>query len=66
MVVVVVAEVVVVDAAVNTNCLICFKKTSREIGKACKTCGMILEDSGKDFCSKICRTNYIRIRRKNN
>jgi predicted nucleic acid-binding Zn ribbon protein len=36
-----------------------------ETGKACKTCGMILEDSGKDFCSKVCRNVYERLRRIN-
>lgn len=46
----------------NTSCQLCHKELFNEIGKACKTCGMILSDEGKDFCSKLCRSRYIKIK----
>jgi hypothetical protein len=67
----VVVEAAVVDAEEEGNmnntlsCQLCHKKTDAEMGKTCKTCGMILEDSGKDFCSKACRNIYVRLRRIN-
>jgi len=41
-------------------CQLCHRVSFREREKACKACGMALEDTGKDFCSKACRTTYIK------
>ena len=58
--------IVVVDVEVdrmeNMPCPLCHDEIYSEIGKACKMCGMILEDESKDFCSKNCRINYTKIR----
>jgi hypothetical protein len=64
--VVLVADVVVEVDNMNASCQLCHKTTLREIGKTCKLCGMALEDRGKDFCSKKCRTMFIRFKGKNN
>ena len=53
------------EGNMNTNCQLCHKRTHIELGKACKVCRMILEDSGKEFCSKACRNIYLSGRRKN-
>jgi len=45
----------------NINCQVCHKEVNSEIGKGCELCGMPLEDPSREFCSKICRTKYIKI-----
>ncbi|MDP3026226.1 MAG: DUF2116 family Zn-ribbon domain-containing protein [Nanoarchaeota archaeon] len=47
------------------NCPLCSREIYSELGKSCKMCGMILEDNGKEFCSKKCRAIYQRSRGKN-
>jgi len=42
----------------NLKCLLCHKKIYSGAGQGCKMCGMILNDKGREFCSKICRTKY--------
>jgi len=49
----------------NINCPLCHKEIYSEMGKSCKMCGMVLEDKSKDFCSKVCRIRYIRMRGNN-
>ena len=46
----------------NINCPICREEIYSDIGKACKMCGMVLEDESKDFCSKTCRVKYKKIK----
>ena len=43
------------------NCPLCHKEVYSEIGKSCKMCGMYLEDAGKEFCSRECRTKFGKI-----
>ena len=47
------------------NCPLCHEQIYSELGKACKMCGMHLDDEGKEFCSKICREKYNKIHRVN-
>ncbi|MFH1229647.1 MAG: hypothetical protein V1678_04470 [Candidatus Aenigmatarchaeota archaeon] len=47
----------------NANCQVCHKTSIIEVGRTCKMCGMVLGDSGKEFCSRICRNVYERLRR---
>ena len=49
----------------DMNCQLCHKPVFSEIGKACKMCGMFLEDGGKEFCSRSCRNIYERLRKVN-
>ncbi|MDP2973522.1 MAG: hypothetical protein Q8N60_00580 [Candidatus Diapherotrites archaeon] len=44
------------------NCPLCHNPLYSELGKACKMCGMALEDGAKDFCSRLCRKNYFSVR----
>ena len=44
------------------RCHLCHKSVFVKFGKNCKICGMTLCDEGKDFCSKICRIKYIKLR----
>lgn len=56
--------VVEVDSMKTTSCPSCYiyEKFYKETGKACKMCKMILEDERKEFCSKICRSRYIKLK----
>jgi len=62
-VLVAVVVAVVEEDNMNQNCQLCHKPAFAEVGKTCKTCGMVLEDSGKEFCSRSCRNIYERLRR---
>jgi hypothetical protein len=56
--------VVVEDASSGAmSCPICHEEIFSELGKSCKMCGMVLEDPGKEFCSKKCRIKYLKIRK---
>jgi hypothetical protein len=59
------AVVVAEENSMNVSCQLCHKITHIDVGKVCKTCGMILEDGGKDFCSRDCRNIYERLKRIN-
>ena len=48
------------------NCPLCHEKIYSEIGKGCKMCGMALEDKSREFCSKICRSEYRKINKSKN
>ena len=58
--------VVDAESKININCVFCHKKNSKETGTECMMCGMILEDPGKEFCSKTCRDMFIKLGRKIN
>lgn len=44
----------------EVKCILCHEMPAETMteGKACKTCGMILEDESREFCSKVCRHMY--------
>jgi len=44
------------------KCPICHEKVYAGVGKGCKLCGMSLEDQSREFCSRICRIGYGKIR----
>lgn len=46
----------------NMTCFICHQEVYNGLGKGCKMCGMTLEDSGKDFCCRKCKKQYLKIR----
>jgi len=43
------------------SCPLCHENIYSELGKGCKMCGMVLEDRGKEFCSKECKRKYRKI-----
>lgn len=47
------------------SCQLCHERTNIDTGKMCRTCGMVLEDKGKEFCSRYCRNIYLKLRRTN-
>jgi len=48
----------------NNTCSVCHKEIYSGISKGCKLCGMALEDEGKEFCCRTCRTKYDNIHKK--
>jgi len=44
------------------SCPVCEKDVYSSIGKGCKMCGMVLDDSD-DFCCEECRKKYNTIRK---